>query len=119
MDYICSYESCDKVFSTKYNLKRHIDTFHLHIRRFTCSECFKDFASKQNLQEHDFIHKNFRETLEMQVPGSFQICRDIVIPKLTDLVKKSDDPMFRPGVVVRRIYPYPVPYQPICKKKLD
>jgi len=54
----CYYEFCNASFKNKYNLKRHINTKHLGIRRFECEVCGKKLASKQNLVEHRFIHSN-------------------------------------------------------------
>lgn len=116
MAYRCTFEQCDKVFSTRYNLKRHEDTFHLHLRPYVCTECFKDFASKQNLIEHGFLHAQSALT-PLERPASLVYCKDIAIPKLTDMVRLSDDMDLRPGVVVRRIYPYPVPFMPCVSRK--
>jgi hypothetical protein len=44
-------------------------------------------------------------------------CRDIAIPKLTDMVRLSDDMDLRPGVVVHRIYPYTVPFMPYLSRR--
>lgn len=32
----------------------------------------------------------------------------LIIPRLTDMVEKSNDPDLRPFTVVKRVYPYPV-----------
>lgn len=116
MAYRCSFEQCDKTFTTRYNLKRHEDSFHLHLRPFVCPECFKDFASKQNLLEHGFLHAETVLT-PLERPASLVYCRDIAIPKLTDMVKLSDDLDLRPGIVVHRIYPYPVPFMPCVTRR--
>lgn len=52
----CYYHTCGKTFSTKFNLRRHINVSHLDIRAYECEVCHKNFASKQNLKEHFFIH---------------------------------------------------------------
>jgi len=118
MAYRCAFEQCDKVFSTRYNLKRHEDTYHLHLRPYVCSECFKNFASKQNLLEHGFLHAQSALT-PLERPAGFVHCRDIAVPKLTDMVRLCDDMDLRPGVVVRRIYPYTVPFMPnLSRRKL-
>lgn len=52
----CYYPACTKAFSTKFNLRRHVNVSHLSIRAFQCPVCSKHFASKQNLREHGFIH---------------------------------------------------------------
>ena len=54
--YPCYYPQCSKTFSTRFNLRRHVNVSHLEIRAFICEVCKKTFASKQNLREHGFIH---------------------------------------------------------------
>ena len=53
----CQVPECDKVFTTKFNLVRHISTVHLKIRKWGCKTCGLKFGSKQNLQEHENIHE--------------------------------------------------------------
>lgn len=52
----CAYPECSAEFGTKYNLKRHIDSRHLHIKRFSCDICGLQLASKQTRQEHLYTH---------------------------------------------------------------
>lgn len=54
--FTCYYEACGQTFSTKFNLKRHVNAIHLAIKTYECDLCRKKFASKQNLTEHRFIH---------------------------------------------------------------
>ena len=54
--FICYYETCNKSYKTKFNLRRHINSFHLKLKNFKCEECSKCFVSKQNLKEHYYIH---------------------------------------------------------------
>jgi hypothetical protein len=104
----CPYEDCRKSLSSKFNLQRHIDTCHLRIKRFECEVCFKRFASKQNLREHEFIHGT-EAADSTEVPELLTGLREeIVIPKLSVLLSYSHDPLFRPYLHVNRIYPYPV-----------
>ncbi|XP_072045466.1 uncharacterized protein [Amphiura filiformis] len=49
--YPCTWPNCDKVFTRKRSLKRHLDV-HNDVRRFTCSLCPKKFRSKAHLQNH-------------------------------------------------------------------
>lgn len=61
----CYYPACIKTFSSKFNLRRHVNVSHLSIKAFLCEICGKSFASKQNVKEHRFIHtgeKPFRCT---------------------------------------------------------
>lgn len=52
----CKYPSCDKSYSSKYNLRRHIESNHSKVKRFRCRICGKYLSSKQNLQEHLYTH---------------------------------------------------------------
>ena len=52
----CYYSDCISSYKTRFNLRRHINSFHLKIKNFVCHECNKLFVSKQNLKEHHFIH---------------------------------------------------------------
>jgi len=104
----CPYDDCNKSLSSKFNLQRHIDTCHLRIKRFECEVCFKRFASKQNLREHEFIHGEGASD-DSIVPELLTGLREAIeIPRLSDLLSYSNDPMFRPYLHVNRIYPYPV-----------
>lgn len=54
--YCCPDSQCDKEYQSKFNLKRHVLYNHLGRKPFICQICNKDFVSKQNLLEHNFIH---------------------------------------------------------------
>lgn len=54
--YCCMIGNCTKSYTTKFNLKRHVDVFHLKQRKHYCQECERFFVSRQNLREHSFIH---------------------------------------------------------------
>ena len=54
--FVCYYEACMQTFSTKFNLRRHVNAIHLAIKTYECDLCSKKFASKQNRAEHRFIH---------------------------------------------------------------
>lgn len=103
----CPYHSCTRSLSSKFNLQRHVDTCHLHIKRFECTVCFKLFASKQNLHEHLFIHGE-EVPEDSPVPMLTGLREKIEVPKLTALLTFSNDPLFRPYLHVNRVYPYPV-----------
>lgn len=53
--FICDFNKCEKIFTTKYSLVRHMST-HLKKKAFKCKECDKTFSIKQNLIEHEFVH---------------------------------------------------------------
>lgn len=54
--YCCMMPGCIKSYNTKFNLKRHFETYHQKKKKHQCTVCFKWFASKQNLIEHMFTH---------------------------------------------------------------
>lgn len=54
--FCCMENECGKTFITKFNLKRHVTSVHLKSKNFKCDYCCKTFSSKQNLDEHVFIH---------------------------------------------------------------
>ncbi|CAI2366260.1 unnamed protein product [Moneuplotes crassus] len=53
--FICTAQGCNKEYSTKFALQRHLYT-HSGIKTFTCSFCPKSFSLQQYLQEHEFTH---------------------------------------------------------------
>jgi uncharacterized Zn-finger protein len=61
--FLCYYEDCRRVFATKFNLRRHVNSAHLDIRDFCCRHCDNTFSSKQNLIEHEFIHTDLKPYL--------------------------------------------------------
>lgn len=67
-DYICYYKVCERIFNSKYNLQRHINSKHLSIKNYSCSLCGKKVVSKQNLIEHEYIHTGDKP-FECPVPG--------------------------------------------------
>ena len=56
----CAHQGCNKLYSTKYNLKRHLETSHGAAKRFRCRICGKGLSSKQNLNEHGFTHSQVK-----------------------------------------------------------
>jgi Zinc finger, C2H2 type/C2H2-type zinc finger len=56
MEFECYYPNCPRSYNSKYNLKRHINTNHLHLKSYPCDQCEKNFASKKNLLKHSSTH---------------------------------------------------------------
>lgn len=67
--YCCMNNNCGKEYTTKVNLKRHILVAHAKSKRFTCEECDRSFASKQNLTEHIYLHSGDK-------PYECVVCRE-------------------------------------------
>jgi uncharacterized Zn-finger protein len=53
--YECKYVECDKKFTTRFSLRRHIST-HAPAKQYICLICYKKFALGQYLKEHTYIH---------------------------------------------------------------
>ena len=53
--YLCTYESCNKLFGRKENIKSHIQT-HLNDRKWRCNHCQKKFVRQHDLKRHAKIH---------------------------------------------------------------
>jgi hypothetical protein len=103
----CDYPNCTKLLSSKYNLKRHIESCHFGVRPYECSVCFKKFSSKQNKREHMRLHHSSTHLEPIQVPPGTNMHREMSVPKLTEFLVHSDDPDIRPLSKVERVYLYP------------
>ena len=57
---ICPFENCGKAYSSRFNLRRHTDIFHMGLALFQCHICRKNLSSKQNLKEHMNIHTGLK-----------------------------------------------------------
>ena len=51
-EYPCDFKGCEKLFSEKRNLNRHIQTVHNKIKQFSCPSCNKIFGAKQVMKRH-------------------------------------------------------------------
>ncbi len=54
-DLYCTYEGCDRAFSSRWSLKRHIRT-HTGERPWICNHCGKQFVQKCSLVRHEQTH---------------------------------------------------------------
>ena len=50
--YRCYYEDCQKTYNSKYNLIRHLNSYHLDNKSYMCSSCSKGFYNKLCLNLH-------------------------------------------------------------------
>jgi uncharacterized Zn-finger protein len=56
----CNYPGCSRSYCSQFNLKRHVESFHMGHRKFKCSICGKFLSSKQNYIDHQNIHTGAR-----------------------------------------------------------
>jgi C4-type Zn-finger protein len=56
VQYCCAAPYCEKIYYSRFTLKRHVEVTHMKKRQVTCSECGRTFATRQNLQEHMHLH---------------------------------------------------------------
>jgi len=119
----CTVPGCGKVLSCKYRLKTHIERFHLNIRKYECSECFKMFKSRDNLHDHMTKHPRPAELNQAELAqyraNTPELSQPVPIPRLTDLVLASCDLVLRPFTVVMRIYPYPIEEDKVVIPKIE
>ena len=52
----CHYDGCGRTSCSYFNLKRHIDSSHMGVRKFCCQTCGRFLSSKQNYVDHQNIH---------------------------------------------------------------
>ena len=91
--YCCMYSACGKGYSTKFNLKRHVETSHLKIKKYRCHDCDKQFASKQNLSEHMHIHSGAKPFFCKICGKTFRQASQLSLHKRTHLISSKQDPL--------------------------
>lgn len=103
----CSVPGCNKILSSKYNLKRHIESCHNGIRPYECSICYKRFSSKQNKREHMRLEHSYSwSAAPVPDPNGNGSSLNISIPKLSAMLCVCQDPDIRPLSKIERIYLY-------------
>lgn len=107
--FCCMYMGCDKTYSTKFNLKRHVETIHLNKKRHYCEECKRWFASKQNLVEHMYTHsgekpfqcnlcpKIFRQASQLSLHQRKHYLEDVGYPDF-EVVSKEFEKAIQKGI---------------------
>ena len=73
----CPFDGCGKIYSTKYNLKCHMDAVHLELRPYSCHICKSSFGFRSALIRHMKTH-----TLFVQCP--FCQCHFESLPSLKE-----------------------------------
>ena len=104
----CSREGCEKFLSSKYNLRRHIESCHNGIRPYQCAICFKKFSSKQNKREHIKLeHSYSKSNAQIPIKNKLKASSEVIeVPNLSYLVQSSGDPDLRPYSKLQRVYMY-------------
>ena len=59
----CTYSDCDNVFSTKYNLNRHLRTIH-NEKPYKCDKCSAVFAYRKDVMQHCRVIHNKRINID-------------------------------------------------------
>ena len=60
-NYVCNFKDCEASYKSKNGLKLHIDSKHLNLKPFSCTECQSTFTQKHALQRHINVqHLNWR-----------------------------------------------------------
>ena len=67
----CQYDGCRRKYCSYFNLKRHIESSHMGLRKFKCDICGKNLSSKQNSIDHQNKH-----TGEKPYKCSFPDCNE-------------------------------------------
>lgn len=103
----CTVPGCSKILSSKYNLKRHIESCHNGIRPYECAICYKRFSSKQNKREHMRLEHSYSwSTAPVPANNNRVSSQMIQIPKLSSMLCVCQDPDIRPLAKIERIYLY-------------
>ena len=57
-----SCEQCDKTFTDRKNMKKHIKRIHEGLNLYVCNECNQGYSQKAHMQRHiNSVHKNIKE----------------------------------------------------------
>ena len=105
----CYYPGCLTLFSTKFNLVRHVNTRHIQVLSFPCKRCGKILSSKASLQSHERTHGDDDEfeRLEGAQPQPDEASESLLSLTL--------DPQALPGISHKRQYSGKLP---ICSNLL-
>lgn len=106
----CGFPSCPKTFSSVFNRQRHYNVRHLGLKPFQCADCFKYFATKQNLDAHSFVHS---QSPQPEQPVGEVLHGEVAVPLLTDMVRDCEDLDLVPMLHLERIYLSPLRASPV------
>jgi uncharacterized Zn-finger protein len=105
----CDFRDCEKLFSTKYSLKRHIMK-HSNKKRHICKHCQKGFTLPQYLEEHEYTHTGEKpfvcgvgECIEVfRQRGKLSIHRKNIHPEFQIMQSLMDPPHAPPPLFADR-----------------
>jgi len=75
------------------------------VKPFQCPDCFKFFATRQNLDAHSYVHS--QPSLPEQPAGDV-MRGEVAVPLLTDMVRECEDLDLVPMLHLERIYLSPL-----------
>ena len=90
--FCCMALDCDKVYRSKFNLKRHVEIAHLKIKRFECELCHGMYSSLQNLKEHRNLHSGLKPFVCSVCKETFRQASQLSLHKRVHMRPKPDHP---------------------------
>lgn len=85
--YCCMYADCGSEYATKFNLKRHVESVHMKLKKFKCQICGVLFSSKQSIKEHFHIHMGFMPFKCVACNKSFRQASQLSLHKRIHAIK--------------------------------
>ncbi|OMJ83228.1 hypothetical protein SteCoe_15880 [Stentor coeruleus] len=85
--YCCMYADCGSEYATKFNLKRHVESVHMKLKKFKCQICGVLFSSKQSIKEHFHIHMGFMPFKCVACDKSFRQASQLSLHKRIHAIK--------------------------------
>jgi hypothetical protein len=66
----CPMENCQKTYTSRYNLKVHMKTYHFEIKEFVCQylSCSQRFKHKSSLERHIRVSHSFNSSSRNEEP---------------------------------------------------
>ncbi|XP_028856999.1 zinc finger protein 692 isoform X2 [Denticeps clupeoides] len=77
----CTYDGCEKIFSSRQYLNHHMKYQHIQQKTFSCSHpsCQKSFNFKKHLKEHEKLHSNQRDYICEFCARAFRTSSNLII----------------------------------------